>query len=137
MCNGNVKCTACSKISGKMARTKSLVNKNTLAQVGGAVVGFIGAKYLTSKVEFLRTKPMLGGTVKIVGGLALSSMSNKVAQSAGLGMAVEGGTQLVSSTLPQLGIGYVGRIGTVDLNRVHRVNGGMAERQYSEASMVQ
>jgi len=136
MCNGNVKCTACSKISGKMARTR-YVNKNTLATVGGAVIGFIGARYLTSKVAFLQTNPMVGGAVKVVGGLLLSGMTNKIVQSAGLGMAVDGGAQLVSSTLPQLGIA---RLGTVPMNTVHRVNGvgeGYRQKMYSEASMVQ
>ena len=110
---------------------------DSAVQVGGGVVGFSLARLLNTKVAFIQENPMIGGGAKLVGGIILSGMiKNNIASSILLGVALEGGHQILANQWPQWGIGRINRIATIDLNKVHKVN-GIEQKQYAEHTMVQ
>lgn len=126
-----------------MARTKSLVNTNTkkLAMKGaGGIVGLYGSSMLTRNISFLNQNALVAGLIKFAGGIFLTAASkNDFMQGVGGGVSIEGGAQATGAALKKWAPSTAAKlgIGTVMLDRVHRVNGPMAERKYSEASMVQ
>lgn len=88
-----------------MARRKSN-NLKALTPVLGGTVGFVGGRLLDN-VDFVQANPMIGGAGKIIVGMMLSTQRQEILASAGVGMAINGASQIVDTVMPPPGVGYI------------------------------